>query len=329
MTPIQNQPAYRLSVNGNNITAKLQGRLLRLTLVTERGEKADQLTLELDDSDGKLDIPPTKAELSLAIGWVGSTLVEKGTFTVDEASHSGPPDVLTIRARSANLIDALPGKKSRSWENATLQDIVTDIAKEHGYQPIVGQALAGIRRTDTQQTNESDMHLLQRLAREYDATATVKAGRLLFVKKGAAQTASGQPMPSLSIARSDTTSHRYQRAERDVYTGVKAQWNDKAGAQLQSVIVGETENLKTLRSTYAAEEYARSAAQAEFDRIRRGRDELELTLTTANPELDVEWPIKATSFKAEINKKDWVAKSVSQSLTEQEFTTSTTAETTV
>ncbi|MGM0563663.1 MAG: contractile injection system protein, VgrG/Pvc8 family [Pseudomonadota bacterium] len=326
MKTIERQPIYRIAVNGQNITAKLQGRLLRLTLVAQRGEEADQLTIELDDSDGKLDIPPTKAELSVAIGWSGKSLVEKGTFTVDEAEHSGPPDVLSIRARSANLIEQLPGKKSRSWENATLEDIVTEIAREHGYQPIVGRALAGIRRTDTQQTNESDMNLLQRLAQQYDATATVKSGRLLFVKKGAAETASGKPMPSITIDRTETSQHRYQRAERDVYTGVKAQWNDRAGAKLQTVIVGETDNLKTLRSTYAAEEYARSAAQAEFDRIRRGRDELELTLTTANPELDVEWQIAVIGFKSEVSNKGWVAKTVTHSLSGQAFDTRLTTE---
>jgi phage protein D len=51
------------------------------------------------------------------------------------------------------------------------------------------------------QTNESDANLLIRLAHQHDAIATVKSGRLLFIKAGDAESATGKPFPLVKITR--------------------------------------------------------------------------------------------------------------------------------
>ena len=71
------QPDYRLSVNGQDITPKLGGRLIELRLSESRGEEADQLSLTLDDADGRMAIPPKGATIDVQLGWAGQ-LVDKG-----------------------------------------------------------------------------------------------------------------------------------------------------------------------------------------------------------------------------------------------------------
>jgi uncharacterized protein len=120
-------PAYHLIVDGVDITSKVNGRLIRLTLTEALSEEADTLSLSLSDHDGAIVLPHHGAVISLALGWEGERLIDKGTFMVDETEHQGPPDEITIRARSANLRDDLPGKKSRSWTRVTLGELVREL----------------------------------------------------------------------------------------------------------------------------------------------------------------------------------------------------------
>ncbi|HBS6848764.1 TPA: phage late control D family protein, partial [Klebsiella pneumoniae] len=95
-------PAFRIVIEGKDATQTLDKRLLGMTLTDNRGFEADQLDLELDDADGLVIMPRRGAVISLALGWKGEPLYSKGKFTVDEIEHSGSPDRLTIRARSAD-----------------------------------------------------------------------------------------------------------------------------------------------------------------------------------------------------------------------------------
>ncbi len=112
-------PAFRLTVDGNDIAQLISPRLMNLELTDNRGIEADQLSITLSDHDGLLAIPPKGATLRLWLGWAGlgwsdTGLVDKGTYTVDETEHSGAPDVLSIRARSADLRTGLKTKRERS-----------------------------------------------------------------------------------------------------------------------------------------------------------------------------------------------------------------------
>ena len=106
------RPAFSIEIEGKQLTA-LDNRLISLSLTDNRGFEADQLDLELDDADGQIVLPRRGAVIQLALGWKGQPLFPKGAFTVDEIEHSGAPDRLTIRARSADFVKpSTPGVKS-------------------------------------------------------------------------------------------------------------------------------------------------------------------------------------------------------------------------
>src|SRR5690606_36841765 len=130
-------------------------------------------------------IPPRGAALRLWLSWSDTGLVDKGTYTVDETEHSGAPDTLSIRARSADLRGGLKTKRERSWNAATLGDVLRTIAGAHGLTPVINADLDSIPLAHLDQANESDANLLSRLGDQFDAVATLKAGRLLFMPVGA------------------------------------------------------------------------------------------------------------------------------------------------
>lgn len=74
------------------------------------------------------------------------------------------------------------------------------------------------------QTQESDTAFLSRLAERNGASVSVKAGKLLFLKAGRGMTASGKPIPQMTVERGDGDRHQFAIADREAYTGVTAKW---------------------------------------------------------------------------------------------------------
>lgn len=77
---------------------------------------------------------------------------------------------------------------------------------------------------DIDQTQESDAAFLSRFAERNGASVSVKAGKLLFLKAGSAMTASGKPIPQMTVERGDGDRHQFAIADREAYTGVTAKW---------------------------------------------------------------------------------------------------------
>ncbi|CAK8739103.1 hypothetical protein SODG_002706 [Sodalis praecaptivus] len=173
-------PDWRLSVDGIDITGNIAHRLMSLTLTDNRGFETDQLDIELDDSDRRLRLPRRGAKVALSLGWKETGPINKGRFTVDEIEHSGAPDRLTIRARSADFRASLNIQREASWHNTTLGDLVKTLAARHTLTPLISQALASTKLAHSDQSQESDGSFLTRLAREHGAVMAVKDGKMLF-----------------------------------------------------------------------------------------------------------------------------------------------------
>ncbi|GAA0832635.1 phage late control D family protein [Cupriavidus pauculus] len=345
-------PVYRLMQGNKDITGRFQGRLISLTLTDNRGFEADQLDIELDDADGALSLPDKGATLSLGIGWQDTGVVDKGRYKVDELEHSGPPDRLTIRARSVDLAGGMTLRKERSFRGQTIGAIVGAIASKNALAAIVASALAGLVIDHIDQTSESDANFLTRLAKDHDAIATVKHGKLLFIKTGAAQSASGIALPTVEITRASGDTHSFLIADRENYNGVKAYYQDARRAVKGEVVIDASnavkvvtkpspkkskkkgakktvadvmvnpnpDNVKVLRHTYASKSNAERAARAEWQRIQRGVASFRITLARGRPDLFPELPAIVRGWKSEIDNTGWIITKVTHNLSDHGYT---------
>lgn len=313
-------PVFELTVAGRSITRAVNSRLIRLTLAESRGDEADQLDIEISDSDGRMAIPGKGEEITLALGWAGGRMTDKGTFEVDEIEHSGAPDRLTIRARSADMKRQLRTRAEHSYHGQTLGEIVRTIAARNGLQAKVDATLAGVRVEHIDQTHESDLHFATRLAKQYDAVCTVKKGRLAFIPINGSRNAAGVELEGRTLTRADGDQHRYHTAERNAYSGVRAYWHDAARAEKRSVLVGTEENEKRLKDTYGSESDALAAARAEMGRIERGKATMELTLALGQPELMPQTPLRLQGFKPQIDATPWLVVKITHTLGDGGFT---------
>lgn len=346
-------PQYKVVIDGTDITNKVKPRLMNLTLTDNRGFDADQVELQLDDSDGLLTMPRRGASMRVWLGWKGTPLIDKGSFTVDELEHSGAPDSLTITGRSVDFRESLNVKKERSFHGKKLSEIIDTIATNNGLFSVLSTSLKDEVIEHIDQTNESDAAFLVRLAKEFDTIPTVKDGRLLFVRAGLALTATGKAMPPVVIKRSSGDQHRFSIADRDAYTGVVAYWHDKKAAEKKTVklkrrkkktttttttttttdtttptavvkenelLIGSEENVKHLRHIYANQKNAERGAKAAWQRLQRGVAEFSITLATGRPELITELPVTVRGFKPQIDEGSWLLTKVIHNVNDNGYT---------
>ncbi len=287
--PVQRQeykrPAWRIHLNGKDIATRLDDRLISLTIQDNRGFEADQVELLLNDSDGRLDLPERGDELAVAIGWAPDDLVEKGTFIIHEVDQGGAPDTISLRACSAELRGGLGTQRERSWHGTTVGDIVRTIAGECDLLPAVDDLLSAQKIDHLDQTAESGANLLTRLAKDHDAIATVKNGKLLFIPAASGLSASGKPLPAIIIERQSGDHHRFSIADRDTCTAVRTYYHDLAsatrGEEIWSAVEDAAKSNKTvpappaitgkykaLAKTYKSRAAALRAAKAEWQRIK-------------------------------------------------------------
>lgn len=317
-------PVYQLTINGNPV--ELHNRLLNLQVVDKNGMEADELTLEIDDADGAVAIPSKGVVVGVSFGYHWHSRYV-GRFVVDEVTHSGAPDVLSIRASSADFRRSLLEERELSYHALTLGDILGAVAGRNGLALAMSGALSGVEIEHLDQTNESDANLVSRLAVEYDAVGTVKDGRLVFIARASGRSAGGAALPVVRILRHEGDRHDFSDADRDEQvTGVVAYWQDKKKAQRQKVMAGGGGYCRHLKQTYNSEKEAREAAFGQFKRIQTRARKLNINLAMGRPELIAELPVVTVGFKPEIDALRWFIKEVTHTLNEQGLTTSIACE---
>ena len=307
---------YRLLVDGVDIGTKFQDRLNSLTITDNRGMESDALEVTLSDHDGLLNLPPKDAVIQAWIGWSNTGLVYKGLYKVKEVEHSGAPDILTIRASSADLKSGLKQKKERSFSNVTLEAVLQAIAFQHELDLSVHQSLAKHQIINLIQ-NESDANLLTRLADEHDAMASIKNGKLLFMPKGASQTISGQDLPTYLITRDKGDSHRYSNTDGgDEITAVRTFYYDAAQGKKLEVVYGDAsnQNIKELRHIHQDKQSATLVAKAKLTDLKRTSLTFSYNLAYGNPDLIPEMTFLFDGLKEQIDEIYWLGTRITHSI---------------
>jgi hypothetical protein len=316
---VQPRAAWRVTLGGEDLTDRMKPRLVSLRLSEKRGESADSLEITLQDHDGQLALPPEGAVLTVALGWERGTfvdvgLVSKGSFKVQDITWSGPPDLVTITARSADLKESFRTRTSKVWKDTTLGNIISKIAGAHGLAARCHGQLTGKSVTVAEQHNKSDMQFLRDLGRRYDAVATVKDGCLIFAPVGAATTSTGKTIPGIALTRQSGDRVTYRRAAREGgQDGAEAQWHDQDQAQRKKATKGGS-NRRRLKRVYASETDAKAAATSETNRLKRAAASLDVTLALGNALAAPGGRVTAVGFKSEIDAQMWLVTEVSHEM---------------
>ncbi len=327
------KPSFRIEANRSDITAAIRERFRSLTITDNAGIQSDSLTITLADNipDKPILIPNTGAELEVWIGY-DRQAVKMGLFIVDEVELSGPPGVMMIRAKGAPQKRSPAGKtaiqtqKWRSWDSGlTLGDLVSTIAQEHGLDPAVPAELANKTLPHYDQVGESDINLLTRVAKTYDAFVKPANGKLLVTKKAMSETVSGKPLPTVTVSAEELTDWSVTLQERETYNTVTATWFDQDGAEEKMVTVGEGEPIKAMRHAFKDEAEAKSAAMSELNGRQRGKSSLTFSMP-GRTDVIAESRLQLTGLRAGVS-REWLITRATHTINGSGYTVSGAAET--
>lgn len=178
-------PAFRIVMNGRDVTADLSKKLLSVSYTDYEEGQADTIDIRLEDVDGKLRgpwFPEQGYTLNLKFGYEGTPLREAGEFEIDEIQAEGPPDVVAIRAIAAGVKTSYRTHKAKAYDDVTLHALAQRIARRLRLQLVGNIEPIPLRRVT--QVYEKDLEFLRRVAGEYGYAFSVKGSRMVFFKRG-------------------------------------------------------------------------------------------------------------------------------------------------
>jgi phage protein D len=297
-------PDFNIWAEGNLITDLIKQRLISLRITDEAGITSDSVEICLDDRDSLIEMPSSGSKLQVHLGYVETGLVSMGLYIVDEVALEGHPQVMKIKGHAADLKASFKSQKTDEWHQKTIGDLVSTIAAKHGYEPRIASQFANIVLPHIDQTAESDMHLLSRLAQLHGAISKPANGFLLFVPEGKAKSFTGQLIGGSTIDLKDVASWRFTFAERDRQASVICYWHDPNKAEPIEEKAGDGEPVHTLRGVYPNSGIAKAAAEAKLERLTRGTQTLNITLA-GRADLVAESKIYLSGFRSGIP-SDWI-----------------------
>lgn len=300
------KPIFTVSANGKDITGLLQDRVTSLVITDDAGFKSDTATFVLDNREQKIGVPPKGATLAIRLGYEDGGAWITGEYTVDDISLSGRPDILTISAKAADMKNRLKAPKSRSWDVITIGDLAGAIAEDHEYQPKVSEPLASTVIPHIDQTEESDMHLLTRIAQAHGAIFKPANGYLIMAPRHQLKSFTGKTLVPIVVDIEDVIGRwNYNSVERGKYQSVIARWRDTVSNIDVDERVGTDDPAYRIRRSYADPDEARAAAQAKKDALDRGAATLSIP-TIGLPAAKAEIPLTTTNFHPVVDSAEWV-----------------------
>ncbi|USZ80555.1 putative transcriptional regulator [Serratia phage MQ-4] len=332
MTSAGTAPTFRVIANGVDATLKVNERLVSITVTDSTGFDSDMLEITLADDEpaNPIEIPETGAELEVFLGYDNWTQ-RMGLFVVDDIELSGWPGEMIIRGRAAPYDKSKGGKtslqsqKTRSWPKGTkLGDMVKKIASEHGMEPAVSESLAKIPLPHIDQADESDINLLIRIGRKYDATTKPSGGKLVMTKRGEGKTASGEELPAVTLLASDCTAFRMTQSRRESAGTVVAYWHATKNSRRNEIKVGEGEPVRRLKYYFPTDAMALEAAKAELHRRQRGESKVAVSMP-GDPSLAAECKLTLAGFRSGID-GDWLINRVTHRIDESGYSCDVEAE---
>ena len=184
------QAAYTVQINGMDITSTLAPLLVSASVSLRAGAEGDTASLILDDTGGQIAMPSIGAGIVIAMGWrdTGLRIVFEGT--VDEPRSSGGRAVgrlLTITAKGFDSAGASKDRKRKHWDDATVETILSEAAKLAGLASVqVDPTLAGVKLKYWAMSDESFLHMGQRLAERIGGNFRLQRDVAVMARRGAA-----------------------------------------------------------------------------------------------------------------------------------------------
>ena len=227
------------------------------------------ITLKATES---VAIPESGTDVEVKLGFRETSLWEIFKGVANRIGFSGPPDMLHIQATGLALSDdkRLQSSHIRSWNDATLGEIVNDIIQVAGFRAKVHESLSSIEIKRLIQSVETDIEMLTQLMTLYGGVLKSDGETVAAVPRDSLERANGGKLSEVTVDRSECVNYSYTVRHRQSYKSVVAFWQDESemGAT-RAHIEGSGEPEKRLKQLFSTEDAAQIAARKELATIKQ------------------------------------------------------------
>lgn len=286
---------------------KFKGRITQITAQDISGYSSDAVTIHINMQDKVIDdLPKSGSDITLKMGWLESGLLSMGKFTISNIKPQFKPKMVVITALAspfnANPKNETKLRRSETYENKTINDIVTACAQRMELTPRVHADFQSLTIEHIDQKNETDLSFLQRLSIKFDAVVKPVDGKLVFSRKGQEKTLSGEAIPIVELQHYNGNKAPYNALlqvsfdlpERSQFLGLRADWYDIDNAEIVRLEHGQ-EPFKQLAGRFKSAETAYNSIHAELRRMDREGVKVNFTVA-GNPSLMAEGVINLSGF---------------------------------
>lgn len=259
----------------------MMSRLKTWRLKDGNGTEGDSLTLVLNSTDIE-GLPPKGERYTV---WLDD--VKRDVFQISRRSATlNPRDVTLVLTVAPFTITDSTGfreRKSASWDNVPLGQIVKDCVTPHGFSVYTHPRLAKIMIEHCDRTEQSTPAFLNVLAKQFDAVAKPVNDKYVFVPTGEASSVSGKPIETLTLSQPALNQRGLPNFinvstnldGRTDFNGVKAFYHTTQDGERKEVQQG-TEPFMMLGKDKNSEQEGKQAAAAALRRIKRQGRQFEI-----------------------------------------------------
>lgn len=277
--------------------ALINKRLISWEHIDAGGIESDQLTLTLD-LEGLEGMPSLGGKIGLQVGYLESGLVDKGQFMVTRLTPTLFPLRLTLIATAAPFTASdetgFLQRRSASHGPTTLGALFRQLTLRHGFSPRVAPNLSLKRIDHIDQSNESDMGFLTRLAGRYKAIAKPVNELYVLALPGQINSLSGKVLPEvrLSVTSNNRPGDRafisatLDDTARAKTQGCQTKWWDAAAGVVRVIETGAPP-FKVMRQVCQNAEDARDVSEGEMRKLLREKLKVKISCP-GNPALSAE-----------------------------------------
>ncbi len=279
------KPVFFLEYEQKDITAHITPFVLAVIYIDHEHGKSDEIDIQIEDRDHlwKSTWYPTKGDvLTLKIGYENERLLPCGAFEIDEIEMSSPPDAVSLKGLGTNIKKALRQKNTKAYENKSLKQIASEIAKNHSFE-IVGE-IKDIKVKRITQKQERDIAFLKRIAEDYGYAFKITDGKLVFYEIEKLESAD----TIFVIDRKDLISFSLRDKTHELYKACSVSYHDPKGKKLITHTVKADGIVKgdTLKINERCENKEQAIAKAKAALRAKNGLQTEGSITaTGNPKL--------------------------------------------
>jgi len=233
-------------------------KIVSATFSDKAGNKSDQLSITLIPSVPRPK-PATKVTFILANS-AGETL-PCGTFYVQSISRSNN-EALRFTATSVEFSEKQKKKYSNHYKDTTLKSVVEKIAKELGHK--LKFETSDVKLKSINQTDETHISFLDRLAKEYDVLFSIKNNIIYFVSKN------WDNLPKYSVFANQCSNSEIIHSTKTFYKSCIIRFRDRKKGKWIEVKVDDGSPTLEIKCDCQTKEDARIKAQNALHKMQRG-----------------------------------------------------------